>query len=49
MSESACLPDDGMVILKHVVLKPHKNTVVLDWNIQMVVFNASFITTNFTL
>jgi len=38
-----------MVILKHAVLKQHKNTVVLDWNIQCVVFNVRFITTHFTL
>ena len=49
MSEFACLPDNGTVILKHVVLKPHKNTVVLDWNIQLVVFKARFITTNYSL
>lgn len=49
MSEFACLPDNGMVILKQAVLKPYKNTVVLDWNIQLVVFNARFITSNYTL
>jgi len=38
-----------MVILKHVVLKLHEYTVVLDWNIQCVVFSARFITTHFTL
>ena len=49
VSEFACLPDNGMVILKQAVLKPYKNTVVLDWNIQLVVFNARFITSNYTL